>query len=236
MYTYLLVILFSISLPFILSFTKKYPLRKNWTELFPAIALTGIFFIVWDILFTELGVWGFNERYLVGLDIINLPLEEWLFFIVIPYACMFTYFAFNKISKKTFLDKYVSGFTSLLAGFLITTAILNTDKLYTSVTFLLTGIFLLVHVYLLKSDYLELFYRAYLFVFLFPFLIVNGILTGSFIEDQVVWYNNFENLSTRVFTIPLEDFFYGMFLFLMNVTLYEYFLRRKNKLNSKLPA
>ena len=40
---------------------------------------------------------------------------------------------------------------------------------------------------------------------LIPFLIVNGILTGSFIEDEVVWYNSSGNLGIRILTIPVED-------------------------------
>jgi lycopene cyclase domain-containing protein len=47
-----------------------------------------------------------------------------------------------------------------------------------------------------------------------PFLIVNGILTGSWIENEVVWYNNNENLGIRVFTIPVEDFVYAFTLIL----------------------
>ncbi len=236
MFTYLLVDVFALFLPFVLSFTRKYPFRKNWRELFTSILLTGIFFIIWDIIYTGIGIWGFNDRYLLGINIINLPLEEWLFFFAIPYACVFTYFAFNELSTKTYFDKYIYGFTTLLSAALIITAILNIDKLYTSVTFLLTGLFLLMHVYIFKSKYLELFFRAYLFVFMFPFLIVNGILTGSFIQDEIVWYNNLENLSVRIFTIPVEDFFYGMLLFLMNVTFYEYFLKEWRRKKSDLPA
>jgi len=227
MYAYLLVNLFSIFLPLVLSFTPKFNFRKNWSVLFPSILFTGLFFIAWDIIFTKLGVWGFNSEYLLGIDIINLPLEEWLFFIAIPYACVFTYSALNQIISRKFFDKSIFLYTTVLAAFLIIMSILNLDKLYTSVTFLLTGLFLLVHVYILKSDYLELFFRAYLLVFLFPFLLVNGILTGSFIDTEIVWYNNLENLSIRIFTIPVEDFVYGLLLFLMNVTFYEYFLNKR---------
>ena len=234
MYTYLLIDVFALLLPFVLSFTRKYYFRKNWREVFTAIILTGIFFIVWDIIFTVKGIWGFNDRYILGIDIFYLPLEEWLFFFVIPYACMFTYFAFNEISRKTFYDKYIYGLTNLLAAILIIVGVMNLERLYTSVTFLLTGVFLLIHVHILKSKYLELFYRAYLFVFFFPFLIVNGILTGSFLQDEVVWYNNLENLSIRVFTIPIEDYFYGMLLFLMNVTFYEYFLKQWRSSKTRL--
>ena len=61
---------------------------------------------------------------------------------------------------------------------------------------------------------------------LIPFFLVNGILTGSFIEEQVVWYNNSENLNLRVFTIPIEDTIYAFSLILTNLVLTEYFQKK----------
>jgi len=63
-------------------------------------------------------------------------------------------------------------------------------------------------------------------VMLIPFFIVNGILTGSFIENEVVWYNNSENLGVRLLTIPIEDTIYAFTLILTNLLLME-FLEKK---------
>lgn len=38
-------------------------------------------FVVWDIFAARAGVWSFNSRYIIGIEIAGLPLEEILFFI-----------------------------------------------------------------------------------------------------------------------------------------------------------
>jgi len=232
MYTYLLINIFSILIPFVASFDKRLDFYKQWRFLFPAIFITLTFFIIWDIYFTHLGVWGFNDRYLTGIDIVNLPLEEWLFFIAIPYACVFTYDALNYMVKRDYFKDYAKIISWVLIVVLLIVGLLNLDRLYTSVTFITTAIFLLLHLYVFKSTYLGRFYFSYMII-LIPFLIVNGILTGSFIDEQVVWYDNSQNLGIRIFTIPIEDSVYGLLLILMNITLLEAF---RNKYNKKHPA
>jgi lycopene cyclase domain-containing protein len=195
--------------------------------------LTLAFFIIWDIWFTYMGVWGFNSKYLTGINIVNLPLEEWLFFIAIPYACVFTYDALNYLIKKDYLQAFTKQISWFLIVVLFVVALLNLDKKYTAITFILTSIFLLLHLYVFKSKYLGRFYFTYMII-LFPFLIVNGILTGSFIEEQVVWYDNAQNLGIRIFTIPVEDSVYGLLLILMNITFLEWFRKKKLSNNLKL--
>jgi lycopene cyclase domain-containing protein len=62
---------------------------------------------------------------------------------------------------------------------------------------------------------------------LIPFFLVNGILTGSWIDEPVVWYNNAENMSIRLGTVPADDLFYNMAMLLMSVSLYEFFKTKK---------
>jgi len=226
-YTYLLVNLCSIAIPFAYSFHPKLGFQKTWFAFWPACLITGLFFVVWDVLFTRLGVWGFNPTYLVGIDILYLPAEEWLFFLCIPYACTFTYACFKRLIHRDYLDRVARPLSWGLVVLLGSLALSAEGRLYTTVTFVCTVVFLLIHLLIIRPDYLGRFYLAYGVIFAFPFLIVNGILTGSFTEAPVVWYDDGENLATRVFTIPVEDFIYGLLLYLMNVTLYEAFLSRK---------
>lgn len=222
---YIFINLGAISIPFIAGFDKRLRFHKQWKFLFPSILLTMLLFIPWDMVKTYLAVWGFNPRYLLGVYIGNLPVEEWIFFIAIPYACLFTYHSLNYLVKKDYLGIYAKGLTLVLAIMLLIIGLMNTGKLYTSVTFLSTGVFLLFHRFVIKGGYMGRFYLMYL-VTLIPFFIVNGLLTGSFIPEEVVYYDNTQNLGIRLGTIPVEDMVYGLLMLLMNVTWFEFFRNR----------
>jgi lycopene cyclase domain-containing protein len=224
-YLYLTINLLSVSVPLIFSFYPKAPFYKKWKYLWPAIIITALIFIVWDIAFTEMGVWGFNPKYVSGIYIFNLPLEEVLFFICIPYACIFTYFALIHLLKKDYLFPHQELISSALAIVLLISGMYHMDKWYTGVTFVATGLLIAYQMLFLKPRYMGRFYIAFL-VILIPFFIVNGILTGSFLDEPVVWYNNKENLGIRIGTIPLEDFFYALLLLTMNVSIYEWLKTR----------
>jgi lycopene cyclase domain-containing protein len=223
---YLIINLGAISVPLIASFDKRLRFDMQWRFLFPSLFLTMAVFIPWDMLKTSMGVWGFNPRYLLGSYIGNLPIEEWLFFIAIPYACLLTYHALNYLITKDYFGRTAPAITLILAITLLAIGFVNPNKLYTSVTFLSTGSFLLFHRFVIKADYLGRFFLMY-FVTLIPFFIVNGLLTGSFIPEEVVYYDNAQNLGIRMGTIPVEDMVYGMLMLLMNVTWFEWFKRRK---------
>ena len=219
-YTYLLVNLVCISVPFVASFYPKHAFYKEWKSFFRANILVTLLFVIWDSLFIKTGVWGFNETYLTGIHIGNLPLEEILFFICIPYACVFSCFAFQFFFKTNYLKKSQAAISYMLIAILLIVAFLNYNKLYTSITFFATSIYLIYLVY--RKTNLSLHYLSYLFVLPF-FILSNGVLTGSFLVEPIVWYNDAENLGIRLFNIPIEDSIYGMLLIFMNIELYHYF-------------
>ncbi len=225
---YLYILFFSVILPFLWSFeSKMVAYSKSFAPLLVSTLIVGSFFIIWDIIFTHKGIWGFNPRYLSGIYFFNLPLGEWLFFLIIPFCSIFIYRVFNYFRKSPVLENSHHYISYFLIGFSIVLALIYYDRSYTFITFVLLASLIYLHVKVLKTKWMGRFYVSYLFV-LIPFSIVNGILTGSFIEDQVVWYNNFENMGIRIGTIPFEDAFYGMILILGITSLYEYFGTRWN--------
>lgn len=207
-------------IPFIFSFHPRLRFDKQFRFALPAIAIVALLFISWDFAKTALGVWGFNQRYVTGLYVYNLPVEELLFFICIPFACLFTYHCFRVLrvgeSFQRF-DKIIS--VTLIIG-LVVVGGLNFFKLYTTTTFFSLAVVIAFLQFVFRVNWLGQFYFSFI-VLLIPFFIVNGILTGTGIPEQVVWYNDNENLGIRMLTIPVEDTFYGMLLQMMNVALYE---------------
>ena len=215
----------SISVPFLYSFHPKLKLHKQFHWLFLSMILTMMVFIPWDVVFTRHEIWGFNPDYFLDTKILSLPLEEWLFFICIPFACVFTHYALLLYFPKLKLDKNSS--KAIAIGLILTLALLlifNYDKWYTLVNFTI-AIVLTIIVLKYNSILLQHFFLTFL-VMLIPFFIVNGVLTGSWIESQVVWYNNAENLGIRMGTIPVEDSIYAYSMILMNLFFFEYFTQK----------
>jgi lycopene cyclase domain-containing protein len=207
---------------FLLSFDKNVHYYKKWSSLLPAILIVGLAFIGWDVFFTVQQVWGFNEDYFLGITFLSLPVEEWLFFFTVPFACVFIYECLNFYVKKDLLRKVELWLTPALAAILLLTGFIYWGHLYTSTTFLLTGGFVLYHWLFLDGSYRSRFYLSYL-VALIPFLIVNGVLTGGYTNSPVVLYNPEEYLGVRITSVPLDDAVYGFLLIFGVVTLFEYF-------------
>lgn len=212
----------SISIPFLYSFHPRLQLHKRFKWLFLSHLLTMVIFIPWDIIFTINEIWGFNQEYFLDVKIFHLPVEEWLFFICIPFACVFTHYAlllyFPKMRLKQKTMQYVA---YTLIVFLALLVVLNTNKWYTLVNFSL-AIPLTWVVLKQNPKLLQHFFITFL-VMLIPFFLVNGILTGSWIDNPVVWYDNTENLGLRIGTIPIEDSIYAYSMILMNLFLFEKF-------------
>lgn len=221
-YTYLLLHLATVLPILALSFDHKVHYYRQWRFLMPAILIVGALFVLWDVFFTAKGVWGFNHAYLLGLFWLGLPVEEWLFFATVPFACVFIYECLNAYFPMDGRPRWEAVVTHLLILVFLSIGFLFWNHMYTATTFLGAGFFLLFHQLFLDGSYRGRFYRAYL-VSCIPFLLVNGVLTGGYTRLPVVIYNPEEYLGLRITSVPADDAAYSFLLILATITFYESF-------------
>ena len=141
-----------------------------------------------------------------------------MFFICIPYASIFIHFAFHYFFPTVYLsDRTVRIIYWILMAILLPTILFNFDKWYTAINYSVL-VLILTYTVFRVPNILNTFFITFLIV-LIPFTIINGILTGSFIDEPVVSYNDAENLGIRLGTIPIEDIGYAFSMLLMSLVL-----------------
>jgi lycopene cyclase domain-containing protein len=100
MSTYMTVLILSGIIPLLASFWPGLKFYQNIRSLLISITLVVILFSVWDVFAVYRGHWFFNPTGVWKWRIINLPVEEVLFFVVIPFCCIFTWEAINHIKER----------------------------------------------------------------------------------------------------------------------------------------
>jgi lycopene cyclase domain-containing protein len=217
---YLKVEILSIAIPLLLSFDKKVRFYKMWKSLLPSIIISGALFIVPDIIFTKMGIWGFNPQYHSGIVFSGLPVEEWLFFLIIPYSCLFIHYVFLYYSRNYSLsDNKVRVITVIIILILLLTIALNSDRIYTLVYSILL-ILLLIAANLDKMKIINSYLLSFP-IMMIPFLIVNSTLSGTFTDGALIWYKPSTITGIHILTVPVEDFGYAFCLVLVPLILNE---------------
>lgn len=218
-YTYLLINLAIITSPLLLSFESRVGFYKSWKAIAVSIVIVSSLFIFWDNIFTKLGVWNFNSQYITGIHLImspkyfadlrfHLPLEEVLFFVTVPYSCLFVYAVIEYYAKEKFLPPKFTLVWFIIAVLCLIVGLWLRPLLYSSTVFMLTGI--LIGLLVWKNSTLLLSHRFIIFslITLTLFVIFNYILTSL----PVVSYHPQAITNIRILTIPIEDFLYNFLM------------------------
>ncbi len=219
---YLIFNLVVISGPLSLSFDRRVHFVDKWPCVAKAIVPTMALFLIWDALVTGRH-WWFNHAYTLDLRIANLPPGEWLFFIAIPYACLFVWEVFAAYFKNKELNRLSVLRFIFMAGLPLGILFFALGKEYTGLMLFALGIVGVTDDRLKTNLFGQL--RAYqlMGISIILMLIFNGYLTWR----PIVLYNEIYQLGFRIYTIPIEDFGYGIALILMSTSLYEYLKRRQ---------
>lgn len=220
-YTYALILFFTVIICFIASFDKRIRFDREFVAFIKASSLVSVFFIAWDIWFTYRGVWWFNTNYTLGLVVGGLPIEEWLFFIFIPFSCIFTYYCIDKFFNLKALSAFNNIVVFVSVIICAVAALRYFDHIYTLVTALVTIFTLIVFHFILRIQWITQASLVFTILML-GFLPVNGVLTGTGLASPIVNYNPEEFMGFRLLTIPIEDAVYGYTQFLLVL----YFFKR----------
>jgi lycopene cyclase domain-containing protein len=220
MSTYGWVLLCTIAGPLALSFDKKIHFYTRFRPLFIAILPVSSFFLLWDAYFTDNHIWGFAEEHIVKIYLYNLPIEEVLFFFLVPYSCVFIYEVLIGYFPKLNLSVFSTYFSYLFIA-LGTTLILTGIGNWYTISACTISCLLVAYTGLLKKKKWFPYFSLTFTIALIPFLIVNGVLTGAITENPIVWYSENHIVGIRIITIPIEDLFYNASLLLPIIWIYE---------------
>lgn len=213
---YLLINILIILVPLILSFEKNLKFYTKLPSYFFSVLIVSTAYIIWDSVATFRGDWGFNPEYLNGLYFFSLPIEEILFFITVPYSCIFIYetVGFYIKDRKLAFNKY---FFILPVIVLFINAYLFKDQPYTLTVSFYAASFFLISILLFDKLILSGNFWITILITFVPFFIVNYILTSV----PIVTYNSESIWNVRITTIPAEDFIYSFSMISLWILFYE---------------
>jgi lycopene cyclase domain-containing protein len=74
---------------------------RRWRRAARAVLPVAVLFLVWDEIAVAGHVWSYDSHYLAGVSIpFGVPIEEVLFFLVIPLCALLTYNAVSTIVDR----------------------------------------------------------------------------------------------------------------------------------------
>lgn len=213
---YLIINILIIFFPLVLSFDKNLKFYQNIFYIIQSILIVSTVYILWDVIATKRGDWAFNPEHLLGIYLFGLPIEEILFFITVPYACIFIYETIRFYVKEKQIRVYINIFL-IIPILLIVFAGFFFKHDYTFTVSIFTALFFIAAYLLNKELLVSKNYWFTMFICFLPFLIVNYFLTSI----PIVTYNEVAFSGKRFITIPYEDFLYSFSMISWWILFYE---------------
>lgn len=201
---YLMIDLIIIAGPLLFSFWPPVRYYRRWPALIFAVVTAGTIYLIWDNWVTARGDWSFNPDYVLGINIFALPLEEYLFFVVVPFSCIFIYEVLRAKSGERIIHIPAGAVWVLSLLFFAGSAVFFRQG-YTRLVLASCGLFFLFACLFGRKMLASSHYWLYILISYLPFLIFNHLLTAM----PIVMYSPAAIWGIRVISIPLEDFFYS---------------------------
>lgn len=176
-------------------------------------AIVALFFIVWDQVVTGWW-WRFNPVYTLGILIGNLPIEEVLFFLIIPSSCLLIWV---NLRVHTY-DQWQWPVEQLVGvGLVVLTFISLAQGWWYTMTVCGLGVGICVW----SAWTLKFLRKRAVSMWIGLVVVLTLIFNGYLTWRPVVLYEQSVKSGVMIGTIPVEDMLYGLILVVAVGMIYE---------------
>ncbi|KAF0239238.1 MAG: lycopene cyclase domain-containing [Prolixibacteraceae bacterium] len=217
-YWYALVLIVMAVITMFLFVKKTIVFFTELKYMLPAIIFSGAIFILFNHRLLETGILSFNSNFLTGKYLFSLPVEEWLFLLIISLFSFSVYILITVLFpnfERPNLFLVIS--VVLLLGFGLVAWHFRQKLIPFFIFFLLTIYFGYTIFRNRFKMHLTKFYISYA-IAVIPYFLIKGLLYSL----PVISYNTGYTLGIRLLGTPVEEFGYFFLLMLINVTIFEY--------------
>ena len=188
----------------------------GWRAAIRAVLLGAIPFVVWDAAVVGRH-WWFDARRVLGPTVLGLPIEELMFFVVVPLACVFTWELVVGGARARLRPLGRLGWIVIALATLAGVWAWVEGREYTALALL--GLVAAIALGDALGTGLAGSSRARVHALLV--IAFTGVFNGYLTARPIVHYDDAYMLGWRIGTIPIEDFAFGLALVLVTTTLYQ---------------
>lgn len=183
--------------------------KQDWVRLFRVYVFVSIPFVLLDSISHGRGWWSYASEHTSDIAILGLPLEECLFFFVVPFACLVLYSCLASISslKRSISLRPITAMLGVIA--VAALAFTVTQPLERTIVDAVL-LCLIIVLFILLRPHVTGAFAVWFGAIILLFVGTNSILTGL----PIVLYDHAYGSMVRVGAIPLEDFWYNLSLLL----------------------
>ncbi len=179
--------------------------KRRYRSLLFSVGVVSPLYLVWDFLATWKDSWHFNPKWVLGIYVVDLPIEEVLFFFVTPFATLLIYdFVMQKVKDREFTF-VTRGRVTAVALLLLLADVFLTSYSYTFIDLVYVASSLLLVEFVDSSMLKSRNYWIFVLLTYIPFMVFDFFLTSL----PVVIYGPHSILGVRIITIPVEDALYS---------------------------
>jgi len=216
MFAYLTSDLIILIIALLFSFNKKIKFYENFFAYLFSVSIVSTSYLIWEILSVNRGDLSFSATQTTKFYIFKLPIEELLFFLIVPYVVILIYEVANSYRQEKIIN-FTKNHSFLVAIAFFLLAFIFIKHNFTFVNLLLISLVFYLNTifkYQILNKSNIWFTNSIIFIPLIIFFYFKVSLPMIFINPMTV-------IGLKVIKIPIEYFFYSFSMVSLWIICYE---------------